>query len=243
MNEIIPALENTVDQRPGISILLGAALITVILWQLPFGKLILYPFTVLAVWFHEMGHGLTAMAMGGSFQKLELWPNGSGLATYQYPVPMGGVRRALIAAGGPLGPPLAGSLLILSARRPDLTYWALMILGIVLLLSVLIWVRTFFGIAMVTAFGAMILALAQYGTPWGQNFAVQFLGVQACVSTYHQLSYLFSSHAIIDGQRIPSDTSQMAQALCLPYWFWGALLAAASAALLVQSLRMAVQTE
>lgn len=242
MNDFTPALE-TMNQRPAISILLAAALITIVLWQFPFGKLVLYPFTVLAVWFHEMGHGLMAMAMGGAFQKLEIWPDGSGLATYQYPASMGALRRALIAAGGPLGPPLAGALLILSARRPDLTYWALVILGVVLLVSAVIWVRTAFGFAMVTVFGVLTLAVAHYATAWGQNFIVQFLGVQACVSTYHQLNYLFSSHATVDGRRMPSDTGQIAEALWLPHWFWGALLAVTSAALLVQSLRMTMQSE
>jgi hypothetical protein len=72
-----------------------------------------------------------------------------------------------------------------------------------------------------------------------QGFTVQFLGVQACVSTYHQLDYLFSYSA---GSMGLSDTAQIQQQLLLPYWFWGGLMAVASLVILVQSLRIAYRS-
>ena len=39
---------------------------TVALWQVPYGDTLLYPFTLLATWFHEMGHGLASMLLGRS---------------------------------------------------------------------------------------------------------------------------------------------------------------------------------
>jgi Peptidase M50B-like len=72
-----------------------------------------------------------------------------------------------------------------------------------------------------------------------QGFSVQFLGVQACVSTYHQLDYLFSYTA---GPLGLSDTAQIQQRLLLPYWFWGGLMAVASLVILVQSLRIAYRS-
>ena len=34
---------------------------SILLWQTYWGSLLLYPFTILATWFHEMGHGLAAI--------------------------------------------------------------------------------------------------------------------------------------------------------------------------------------
>jgi hypothetical protein len=81
-----------------------------------------------------------------------------------------------------------------------------------------------------------LLALAWKGTDWVHPLLIQFLGVQACISTYRQLDYLFMDSANINGQYMPSDTGQIAQALLLPYWLWGGLIAGISFALLAFSL-------
>jgi hypothetical protein len=72
-----------------------------------------------------------------------------------------------------------------------------------------------------------------------RNFAVQFLGVQACVATYFQIDYLFSYSA---GSLGISDTGRIQQILFLPYWFWGALMAAGSIFILIASLRFAYRS-
>ena len=36
---------------------------------------------------------------------------------------------------------------------------------------------------------------------------------------------MFSKEAVIDGVVYPSDSAAMAEALFLPYWFWGSLVA------------------
>jgi hypothetical protein len=88
--------------------------------------------------------------------------------------------------------------------------------------------------------GLLILAIALKAPHWVQGFAIQFLGVQACVSTFHQVDYLFTRMAVVGGRASLSDSGQIAQNLLLPYWFWGALMAIASLFLLVQSLRIAL---
>ncbi len=109
-------------------------------------------------------------------------------------------------------------------------------LGGFLLLSTLVWVRSWFGFIAIPLLGLLILGIALKTPTWVQGFTVQFLGVQACVSTYHQLDYLFSDNA---GRLGISDTAQMQRYLFLPYWFWGGLMAIASLVILVQSLRIA----
>jgi hypothetical protein len=226
-----PAIE-----RMGLTWLIAAAIATTILWQIPGGNYILYPFTILATWFHEMGHGLMALLLGGNFQKLEIFSNGSGVAHYAMRSTLGNLGFALVAASGPMGPPIAGAILIMASRNFHSASLSLKILGGVLLLSTLIWVRSFFGLLAIPLLGFLILGIALKTPQWVQGFAIQFLGVQACVSTYHQIDYLFSYTA---GPLGLSDTGQMQRYLLLPYWVWGGLMAIASLVILVQSLRIA----
>ncbi len=225
---------NTSVDRIGIWWLIGAAVATIALWQIPYGGYILYPFSILATWFHEMGHGLAAILLGGDFRQLQIFANGSGFA--QYSSRFGSIGRAFVAAAGPMGPPIAGGMLILASRSFKTASLSLKILGGVLLLSVLIWVRSLFGITVISLLGLIILGIGLKANRWFQGFSIQFLGVQACISTYHQLDYLFTRTA---GPLGVSDTGQIQQQLFLPYWFWGGIMAIASLVILVQSLRMA----
>ncbi|MBW4597728.1 MAG: M50 family metallopeptidase [Brasilonema angustatum HA4187-MV1] len=229
----------TVDQM-GLFWLLAAAIATIVLWQVPGGNYILYPFTILATWFHEMGHGLMALLLGGQFQQLEIFSNGSGVAFHSLPLYLGPIGRALVAAAGPMGPPIAGAGLILASRSFRAAHLSLTILGGFLLISTLIWVRSLFGIVAIPLLGLIILGVALKAPRWMQGFGIQFLGVQACVSTYHQVDYLFSTSA---GPGLLSDTAQIQQQLLLPYWFWGGLMAIASLVILVQSLRVAYRSK
>ncbi|AFY30722.1 M50 family metallopeptidase [Calothrix sp. PCC 7507] len=222
-------------ERMGLTWLIAAAIATILLWQVPGGDYILYPFTILATWFHEMGHGLMALLLGGQFQKLEIFSSGSGVATYRIALSLGPIGPGLVAAAGPMGPPIAGAALILASQSFKTASLSLKILGGFLLLSTLVWVRSPFGFVAIPVLGLIILGIALKAPRWVQGLSVQFLGVQACVSTYHQLDYLFSYSA---GNLGLSDTAQMQKYLLLPYWFWGGLMAIASLVILARSLQV-----
>ena len=113
------SISNNTVEKMGLSWLIIAAIATVVLWQFPWGNYILYPFTILATWFHEMAHGLAAIILGGNFQKLVLYPNGSGVAQYTSTgsLFLGPIGRALVAAAGLMGPPIAGGLFIVASRK------------------------------------------------------------------------------------------------------------------------------
>jgi len=224
-----------VEQRRSLTWLIAAATVTVILWQIPLGHYILYPFTILATWFHEMGHGLMAVLLGGQFQKLEIFSNGAGVATFAINTTLGPIAPSIVAASGPMGPPIAGAALILASRSFITTALSLQLLGGFLLFSTLVWVRSWFGLLAIPLLGFLVLAVALKSPRWVKEFAIQFLGVQACLSTYCQLDYLFTYNA---GPLGISDTGQIQRYLLLPYWFWGTLMAIASLAILVQSLRV-----
>lgn len=225
--------------RQRLGLLMGIAAASVILWQTAIGSFLLYPFTILATWFHEMGHGVAAMLTGSSFERLLIFPDGSGLAQSVRPADASGLTNALIAASGPLGPAIVGSLLIVASRTDKATRTALMVVGLALVISTVIWVRTLTGWLILPALGIAILALALRGTAVQQRFGIQFLGVQACISVWQQFGYLFRSGGSVGGELHRSDTSAIADALPLPYWFWGAAISAVIVVLLWRSFSLA----
>ena len=227
------------DRRDRIALLLGIALASVLLWQTRLGSLLLYPFTILATWFHEMGHGIAAMLAGRGFERLLIFADGSGVALSMRPADGYGLTDALVAASGPLGPAVAGALLIVCSRSPAATRTALAVLGVALIVSTLIWVRSPTGWLVLPALGIAIAVLALRGSlPW-QGFVIQLLGVQAAISAWQQFDYLFSPGGNVGGELQRSDTAAIADALLLPYWVWGAFISATILALLWASFRLA----
>ena len=218
-------------------VLLG--FISILLWRSPYGAYIMYPFSILATWFHEMGHGLAAMAFGNDFERLVIFPDGSGYALHIGDSEPGRVSMAVIAAAGLLGPTVAGCLLILASRTPKMTKGALIALGAALIGSTLIWVRSTTGWMVLPALGAICLGLAFYGREQYRRFAVQFLGVQGCISIYRDFGYLFTEGGMMEGRMQVSDTGHIEQALVLPYWFWGGLITALIIAMVFYALKIA----
>ncbi len=200
------------------------AVVTILLWQTYWGRFLLYPFTLLATWFHEMGHGLTAEALGGDFLQLVIFPDGSGFAEFATTEGISRTAQAMIAAVGLLGPALAGSMLIVASRSRIATRLALGALGALLSFSTLVWVRSLAGWIVLPAFAAITLLAAAFGKAKLQRFVVELLGVQAAISVWQHLGYLFSDGGYIGGQYSRSDTGAIADALLLPYWFWGSLI-------------------
>src|SRR4051812_30415389 len=152
------------DQRQRVTVLLGIALGSILLWQTTLGSLLLYPFTILATWFHEMGHGIAAMLSGRAFERLLIFADGSGVALSLRPADAFRSTDALVAASGPLGPAIAGALLILSSRSPTATRGALVVLGVALVVSTVIWVRSLTGWLVLPALGLGIAGLALRGS-------------------------------------------------------------------------------
>lgn len=226
-------------QRKRAGLLTGIALASIILWQTTIGSLLLYPFTILATWFHEMGHGLGAILTGSRFERLMIYPDGSGVALSLRPADGSQLTNVLIAASGPLGPAIAGSLLIIASRSDKSTRSALTVLGTALIISTVIWVRSLTGWLVLPLLGIAIIVLARRGTARQQHFGIQLLGVQACISVWSQFGYLFSAGANVDGRVHRSDTGAIADALLLPYWVWGAAISAAIVVLLWRSFRVA----
>lgn len=224
--------------NPRAALIAGAVLILALQRLVPMGRLLLYPFTLLSTWVHEMGHGVTALLCGGRFERLDIFADASGLASSAV-VP--GFRQALVAAGGLIGPPLVGALCLLLARRAS----RLVLYGLAaaLLLSLPLWVRTSVGWLSVGGLGLVIGLLARALSDGGRIFVAQLIGLLLALDTLARGDYLFMHSARVGGSMRPSDVAGIAQVMGGPVVMWGGVIAALSALLLLVGLYSVLRSD
>lgn len=225
----------------GISIF---GVLTAILWNVPGGNYILYPFTILGTWFHEFSHGITAEILGGNFNKLVVFPNGSGYAEFSYSsLFLGPIGKAMVAAAGPMGPSVIGGLLLLSSRNIKYSRIALYLLSFILIVSTILWVRPIisFGFLISIIFSVLFTFIALKGNDKLKVLTVQFIGVQAFMSLYLSIGYLFSTGAVVGGSPNLSDTQVIADNLLLPHWVWAILIILSSLLILIKSIDLIIK--
>ncbi len=228
------------SQAEQIGRLLLAVIVVLVLPALPFGTYLMYPFVILTTWFHEMGHGLTAVLVGQHFEQLRIYANGSGVAESFVAADASPLTLAAIAAGGPLAPTVAGAGLIIASAHAKLWRPVLWLVAAAIFASVIIYVRSAVGYAVLPLVGALLALIAWRAQAGFARFTLQFLGVLAAMSMLQDFNYLFTEEALINGQRIVSDTGQIEDALFLPHWFWAGLILAVSALMIGASLRYAL---
>lgn len=205
-----------------LAALMSLALFAIDTWWPQFGWLA-RPFIWLGTLFHELGHGIAAILVGGELVQLAIFPDGSGLAVYH------GVSstfdRALVAAAGPLGAPIAGLLLFFSLGHRQAARLALAMLGAGLAVAVLLWVRNAFALGFVAALVLWLAWVAWRGSEHAVYLLSAFMAVEMSLSAFTRMDYLFSAGAVTAAGPLPSDTAQIAQALGFSHVFWGAMLA------------------
>ena len=106
---------------------------------------------------------------------------------------------------------------------------------------VVLWVRNPLGMAFLLAMAAVFAAAARWLADFAAAFALNLLAALLCLSSFRDLDYMFSAKAVVAGVARASDSAVIAEALRLPYWFWGGVLAALSLALLVIGLWVAAR--
>ena len=219
MREIEGWMADRRTRRRARQALLWSTLATAALYFVPFGFWIAYPLTLWSTFLHELGHGLAAIAVGGQFDQLAIYSDASGVAQYR------GVQsehgRALVAAGGLVGPPMFAAVAFVAGRRPRSARVFLGGLAVALLVLTSLFVRNGFGIAFASV---VVLGLGWVVVRKSADTAqlvLVFLAVQAALSVFSRGDYLFTATAVTGAGTMPSDTAQMAAALGGSYWMWG----------------------
>jgi len=201
---------------------------------LPMGHELLYPLTLLATWVHEMGHGLTALALGGEFTQLEIFRDGAGLATCWA---REGWPEALVSLGGLLAPPLVGAAILGIVHGPRRARLLLGGLAVALVASVAVFVRSPTGVVAMPAVAAA-LGWAAWRLDGDHRVVVaQTLGVVFALDTLTRMvSYVFMSEVEVDGEVRHSDIQNVADNLGGHYVMWGVAVTAVAVGLLALGL-------
>jgi hypothetical protein len=214
-----------------------ALLASLLLWNLPFGGVVLYPFKLLATWMHELSHGLVMMATGAGFERMELYRDTSGIAFARYGV--GRPARAAIAAAGYMGTPVFGAVMLVLGQSQRAARSILAGLGLVMSLTAMVFVSGSFGIAVVAIGAGICIALAMLANERVAVVAVNFIAVQACVNALLDIRVLFRQNLVVNGKIVgASDAHNMAAMTVATPGVWAAIWLAWSFVLLYAALRL-----
>jgi len=192
-----------------------ALLASLLLWNLPFGGVLLYPFKLLATWLHELSHGLAMIVTGAGFDHVLIYRDTSGLAYGLHET--GAVGRAVIAGAGYMGTPLWGALLLAVTPNARLARGALLLLAGLLIGTSLTVIDTpaggVFGPWAVGAIGVACAAAALVVPARWRLAIAHFVAAQACVNALLDIRVLLRPSQLVGGQIAgASDAHNMAAA-------------------------------
>jgi len=232
----VPALlPSKASERARVLFVL-AVVLTAVIPHVPYGIYVAWPLILLSTLAHELGHGFTALAVGGRFESFRMWPDGSGVAAW------GGVddrlRIAIVAAGGLVGPAFTAMAFFVLGKRGRGARACLLFGGVLLLAVELLLVRNPFGLVFVGAVALASLVIAVKAPEWLAQGALVFVATELALSVFTRADYLFTATAHTAGGTMPSDVEQMAQALFLPFFVWGALCGLVSLLALAVGVRI-----
>ncbi|WP_428266145.1 M50 family metallopeptidase [Haliangium sp.] len=212
-------------------------LVSLLLWNLPYGGLVLYPFKLLATWLHELSHGLVMIVTGAGFDRMDLYRDTSGLAFAH--VGVGRLGRAAIATAGYMGTPLFGALMLVWGQTGRSARRALAALGVLMGLSALLYGGNRFGVIALSVGAAACLGLACCGGRRVAIWMVNFTAAQACINALLDIRVLFRAKLVVNGKVMgASDAHNMAAATTGTAEMWAALWLAWSLVLLYAALRV-----
>jgi hypothetical protein len=223
-----------------------ALLASLLLWNLPFGGLLLYPFKLLATWLHEGSHGLAMVTCGIGFEHMHIYRDTSGLAYGSSEA--GRVGSALIAAAGYMGTPLWGAVLLVVTPNARLARWALLLLALLLVVTAATVIGMPYGDPFgpwaVGAIGAACAAAALLAPGRWRLAIAHFVAAQSCVNAILDIRVLLRPSQVVGGRIAgASDAHNMAEATfgttaTWAVWTWAIVWLLWSLAVLYIALRL-----
>ena len=201
-------------KHPASKAFLIAITVSIVLPFVPVLSWLLWPFDLLETHLHEMFHAIAGLVTGGQVDHIEVYKTGAGVTLTR-----GGIVP-IIQMAGYLGGSLFGSLMLMSCRTDKSSVVWLRILGGLVLISNILWVRGDF-VGWPVGFAWPIIILFMGSRLKGQTviFAAQFLAVQQCLNSLKSLRDLFS----VSGSGMVTDAQLLANDTHIPAIVWASL--------------------
>ena len=174
-----------------------ALLVSLVLWNLPFGGVLLYPFKIFGTWLHELSHALVMLITGTGVDRVLIYGDGSGLA---YPASGAGpFAAAVIAAAGYMGTPLWGAALFVATPTGLAARRAMLILAALLAITAVLVMGNPFGQGAVAGLAVAFVVLALVLPERWRVIVAHFVAAQACVDAVLDIRVLFRPAQVVDG--------------------------------------------
>jgi hypothetical protein len=218
------------DARPQAMMLLAAVALSIVLWFVPFGGIISFPFRLFVTFIHEGGHALAALLTGNSVQSLSVALNGSGET---YTTNGGMLSQMLVSSAGYLGAMTFGAILLVLIRRAVAV--RLVLAGSSLLILALTVVFGLFKPIVSGSWGSLasvpvtviagvavalgLFAVARFAGKRVAMFVTSLLAVQCVLDALLDLKTVFFLSSPF-GSGVATDAVNMANATGVPAIIW-----------------------
>jgi hypothetical protein len=221
-------MQTTKKGSDSLIFLLGASLLTAILWFIPLASLLVHPLRLFVTFIHEGGHAIAALATFGSVERLVIYANASG-ATYT----RGGFQLAIASAGYLASTAYGAGLLVLCRDGGNTKAVLTVTAGLILGLTGLYASDTFSWVTGIVLSGGLIFIALIAGNRLA-HFFLSFLAVQCCLNALFDLQTLFLISTTTNGH---SDARLMEELTLIPSTIWALLWLGISILALVIALR------
>ncbi|KZP32601.1 hypothetical protein FIBSPDRAFT_925090 [Athelia psychrophila] len=182
-----------------------------ILWHVPYLKLLIYPFRLLTVGFHEMSHAIMGVLTCATIHSIKLDPDEGGVTSMS-----GGIPWITLPAGY-LGSSFIGACLIACGFNTDASKVASLVLAVFFIFT-LWWARANMLTWILIGFMSGLIVLFWFvGQGEALRYFVLFIGVMSC---------LYVVWDVIDDTVLRKENASDASAFahvcgCCPSQVWG----------------------
>jgi len=184
-----------------------------ILWHVPYLKLIIYPFKLLTVGFHEMSHAFMGVLTCATIHSIELDPDEGGSTRMS-----GGVQWLTLPAGY-LGSSLIGACLIACGFNTDASKIASLVLAVFFLFTLWWARRNVLTWALIFGMSGLIVLFWFVGGGVALRYFILFIGVMSCMYVLWDVIDDTIARKVNE-----SDASAFAKICgCFPSQVWGVI--------------------
>jgi hypothetical protein len=238
------------DARPQATLLLTAAVISIVFWFIPFAEIVTYPFRIFVTFIHEGGHAIAALLTGNSVESLSIATNASGET---YTTQGGTLSQMFVSSAGYLGSMAFGAFLLVLIRKTiaarvvllgsaALVFALTLIYGLIKpAMSGVVSTALPFTILAGTLLSLGLIAVAKYARPRLATFFVSFLAVQCVLNALLDLKTIFFLSTPF-APTVPTDAVNMANATGIPALFWSVAWIATAVGILAVTMRLYVSS-
>lgn len=230
--------------------LMLAAVVSVVLWFVPFAEILIYPFRIFVTFIHEGGHAIAALLTGNSVHSLSVSMSGSGQT---YTTQGGTFSQMFVSSAGYLGAMAFGAVLLVLIRRTAAARVILFASAFLILFLTFVFgflkpifsgPGTSWWYVPFTFIAGVVISLGLYAIGrWTSErvalFIVSMIAVQCILNALLDLkTVLFLASPFAPA--VPNDAVNMANATGVPAVFWAVLWIALAIGMLLLALRVYV---